>query len=63
MVCLFKIFNLCLRFLIFLNFRCEHGYNVAFEKTVEDLRNHFGRDIPEPVFEEPVVEEVPAPVE
>lgn len=53
---------------------CEHGYNVAFEKTVKDLRNHFKSDTPEPApaavkeevvepakVAEPVREEPPAP--
>lgn len=33
---------------------CEHGYNVAFQKTVKDLSEYFK---PQAVAEEPVVEE------
>lgn len=35
---------------------CEHGYNVAFEKTVKDLKTHFRSDVPPPQ-KAPVVEE------
>jgi len=30
---------------------CEHGYNVAFQKTVTDLRSHF-KPLNEPILEE-----------
>jgi len=37
---------------------CEHGYNVAFKKTVDDLRTHFKSDA-EPVLEVFTAPEVP----
>lgn len=31
---------------------CEHGYNVAFEKTVKDLQSHFRTEAVAPVTEQ-----------
>jgi hypothetical protein len=38
---------------------CEHGYNVAFQKTISDLRSHFRAPA---ARAEPVVEQIPEPV-
>lgn len=40
---------------------CEHGYNVAFKKTVADLRSHF-KPLNDPVLEEVFEEPIQVPI-
>lgn len=40
---------------------CEHGYNVAFKKTIEDLHSHF-KPLNEPALEEVYTEPIEVPV-
>jgi hypothetical protein len=41
---------------------CEHGYNVAYQKTMKDLKTRWLNEAPEPELEA-IVEEIYTPVE
>ena len=42
---------------------CEHGYSVAYEKTLRDLRSHFKPDTTVVTPSEPVAAEIPPEIE